>query len=453
MDVLSMYQLRTKEGGQALVLAVFMILLFLVFLGVIDIARVVLVRRKLESAASAAALAGAQAMAQHSGSETAANTAAQSVFTADGVQGSVAVVSDTDSGTGSDTDSGGGSDYSIQATVYQMVSTPFLSLSGVRRINAHVSVTAEASSQPIPNPCAITILLPPALGLLYINSGLYDSQTVFGSGISVNGNACVAGQMGASTTVPNPCMVVSGIFFTGSSPSCIVQAKEQTYGYTPTDPFAAYFKPPQKPGPGGCSSPTTENPNVICNPGYYGLFPFGSCLDPTPGSGGSVTLNPGLYYIGTGCSVDLSAPGNTLIQGSGVMIYAHDPSAISLTTSLGGISLSAPPSAPYPGGPTNTLLWVNGTSSTDISVTNSATTGPLGGGTWGVRLTGTIYNPKGGVGIFNYYDSLARMSQGEIVAQYMSIGGSGPVQLGTDVSTGGPLSGLVLPHLVPNPPS
>jgi hypothetical protein len=116
--------------------------------------------------------------------------------------------------------------------------------------------------------------------------------------------------------------------------------------------------------------------NLTLQPGVYigGISMTGK---------GSITLNPGIYYMQGG---GFSVSGQGSLTGSGVLIY-NDPQSNSDVVNLAGqgaITLSPPMSGPYQG----MLLFQSRTATIqpDVSVSGS--------GTAPMRISGTFYAPR-----------------------------------------------------------
>jgi hypothetical protein len=102
--------------------------------------------------------------------------------------------------------------------------------------------------------------------------------------------------------------------------------------------------------------------NCTLQPGYYG----GSLILDVR-NGGRLTLQPGIYYFGD--NFRLTAQGDGMTQGSGVMMYFTD--SAQFVPHNGRVNISAPATSPYAGGLDGMALWIANCTDFRLQANNS----------------------------------------------------------------------------------
>lgn len=105
-------------------------------------------------------------------------------------------------------------------------------------------------------------------------------------------------------------------------------------------------------------APDCRNNDCTLEPGYY------KDLGKIDIRNGTATLMPGVYYF-DGTSIDLGNT-NSRIEGDGVMLYFNGPAhSTYFFPKNGEVDLRAPDSAPYAGGPSNIVIWIDNCTEVD----------------------------------------------------------------------------------------
>lgn len=288
-------------------------------------------RRRMQTAADAAATAGAVASREGYTVTSAAKDAASLNGFTDGTSGVTVNVTSPYSG-------GSCSSNCVHVAIDQAQSTYFLRVLGYSSIDVKASAVAGT-----------------------INSGncVYALSPSASPGLEVQGSSSVSISCGAtvnSTQSPAAnCVGGAGSFSASSvgvagsvSGSCFSPTPKTGTSETP-DPFAYLGSQP------ACSGSATFTANVSGQGSYCG----GISLH----GNGSVTLSAGTYNLGSG---GLTINGGVTFQGTGVTIITSGPISIKGGATL---NLSAPTSGSYKG----ILFWDTSTSSSDFSGSSSST--------------------------------------------------------------------------------
>jgi len=321
-----------SRRGQVLVLVALALVALVGFVALaVDIGMAWGARRKMQTAADAAATAGAIASRESQNVTTAAkDTASLNGFT-DGVNGATVIVNNPFAGCG-------GSANCVQVVIDQPQSTHFL---GVLRI-ASIDVKASAASGSVNSGACIYALSPSASpGLLVQGS----TSVSLGCGTIVNSTQSPAAQCkGAAGSFTSTSIAVAG----SVSGGCFTPTPTTGTSEAP-DPFAYLGSQPS------CSGNATFTPNSS-GPGSY-------CGGITLHGNKNVTLTPGTYNLGSG---GLTINGATTFTGSGVTFITSGPVSIKGNAAL---TLSAETSGTYKG----ILFWDTSASGSDFSGASSAT--------------------------------------------------------------------------------
>lgn len=411
-----------EEQGQAMVMGVAILLLFLILMGVVDVARLYLARRRAQAAVSAAALAASQAAAQATANkqdpQSAAVQAADTVLADDGYpQGRAQVTM-------------GRYQTEVHVLLGQQVSTLFLGLVGIRSLPVQVEETAIDQPLASSNNCAVLALGQNA------DYAFSDTQSGFGSLITVNGNLCAGGGTldpiqftGSPLTGNGQSVVVNGAVLLPGSGQNLGNLLSATLGIQLNlpilDPLTGMTPPAVPQQQGECTTSNHGN-TITCTPGLYGTF---NRLPSLVTSNQTLVFEPGLYYV-QDTLVDISVVGDGKVQGNGVLFFLNGQ-GFQINGYAGDVQLSAPTqaNAVYFGSPANLLIWATGSPLANISISNSGP--PLVSST---MVNGTIYDPQGTVSILNEYDSATHIVNGQVIANVVQAGGVGPVTFGSNTS-------------------
>ncbi len=319
-------------------------------------------KRKMQTAADAAALAGAEQLRRVGNGQivSAADAAAASNGFTNNVSGtSIAVHIPPSSGYYT-------SDGSyVEAIITQTRPTLFMGILGLQ--SAKVSARAVAGVQDSPN-CIYT-LGQTGTGLAINGSG---SSLSAACGIVVNSslNAGSGAVFGTSVAIAG---TYSGSCSSSDPSGCRTGVPPQP------DPLAKVAEPQVSGCDFGVPTPVNVSGGVATlNPGVY-------CDGISIGSGASVTFQPGVYILNGG---GLSVSGNSTIQGTGVTFYNtaqgnHSYAPVTLTGGTLGF-LSAPTS-----GPTEGMLFFQDRT---ITPKSNQSTNVIAGSS-NLNFNGTFYFP------------------------------------------------------------
>jgi hypothetical protein len=352
---------RARRGFVLLTVAVIAVVM-IGFMGlVVDVGLMRYWKRKAQNAADAGAVSGIQdvnSFGSNADHHTAVLQEAETHGFVNG-QGGVTIQSNRPPSSGPFT----GNPRYVEVIVSKTLPTTFMSILNVSA--ATVRARAVASSR-LSDACIIA-LRPDGDGR-FEAGGSSIFTTACGIWVNSNGNK-------AFRNIASACVSASSIRVVGqaevntSCPGSPTPAP--TTGVMPvTDPFAS--KPVPFVGP--CNHSGLKVANTTLNPGVY--------CDGIEITGGTVTLNPGLYILdGNG----LKIASNTVLIGNGVTFFHTSKSKGYGANTLNGtatIQLKAPTSGPYEA----MLFW------TDPALTNNNINKILGNSnSW---LEGTLYFPK-----------------------------------------------------------
>ncbi len=252
------------------------------------------VKRRMQTAADAAAMGGALELyrGKPDGIVAAAREDARLNGFENGVNAAVTVNHPPSSGA-----QAGNSQY-VEVIVSQNVPTTFM-----RVINRNLTIVASRGVAGITNLAdgCVVALDPTARGALTVGGGgkltagcgvIVDSTDAYA--LNLNGGGCVdALQIGVTGGVDGTCLTPA-----------------PTLGIPPTlDPLST-LQPPPTPATTTANNFKMSGGTAVLNPGLYA-----GGMDI---SGGDVTFNPGVYILEGG---DLAISGNTIARGDGVMFY------------------------------------------------------------------------------------------------------------------------------------
>jgi hypothetical protein len=342
--------MRNKEAGQALIFGVVALgLLLLGFTGLgIDIGFLRYEKRLQQTAADNAALAGAAEIPFGSSYIGPAGKHGASLdgFTDGSNNVTVTVYNPPQSGPHN-----GDSNY-VEAYVAKVQPTYFMKALGITT----QTVTARAVAYwgaGVGNSCVFTLGNPgngiqgiSVSGTPTLNAptcGIDDNGTFRSNGKKLDVNAGTIGVVGTDTNNGGGTVTCSG-----STTNCPVT------GIAPAGDPLAYLTPP-------CTTcVTTTNLSIssdqTVNPGSFNSIHI---------TGGNVTLNPGVYVIGSG---GLTINGNANVTGTGVTFYITNGGSVQIN-GTGTVTFYAPTTDPYAGilfyqDPNDTsAATINGTSS------------------------------------------------------------------------------------------
>jgi hypothetical protein len=388
---------QQRESGQALVAAVFGLVVLLGAAGLaIDVGYLRYQRRLQQSAADSAALAGAAESAAGNATSAAQADSSLNGFT-NGVNNVTVAVNPAFAF---------GTNTGVQVQVSAVQPTFFMRIFGVN--TATVSTVAVALFSSTKN-CVYALngfgtalnngatVAAPGCGIV-VNSNLLNTGSITANSVSVHGTA--------SGSATSPAAV------TGT-----VEAGDPLYRLTPpaggTGCTAATYN-----GPTGAAPPL--NPRPLRQGRYCSIVVTGNV---------NLTLNPGTYTITTG---GVSLNGKGTVTGTGVTIY--------LTGNAGSVAINTAPTA------NETLQLRAPTTSALAGILfyqdpgNTQTANIDGKGT--SRLQGALYFPGATLNLFNT-GTLAAYTLA--VAKTLSLGGT--VNLGSNFSSlpgGSPIKNAVL---------
>ena len=333
-------------------------------------------RRSVQAAADAAALAAATDLWDNfatndgldpngTGKACALLTATANGFNNDGVASAVTVNIPPASGIAS-----GKADYAeiiIQANQKRWFSAIFGS--------GTVPVQARAVACGNPSNVGVYILDPTDDDCFAVDGNLNVSN---GGVVNVNSSASGAGQIAGTGNLTCGGINVVGNVNNAGTITYTSGGSLKAGAAAVADPYASI----PEPSPSGTNyGNKTYNSDATISPGMYSSI--------TIGPNATVTMQPGIYYLGTekspGSGLNFPAPpkGQTTagtLQGSGVMIYNYSGDSISPQPS-GSLNLSAPTSGPYRG----IVLYQPRTSNQQIHIESTAN----------ITLSGALYAQNG----------------------------------------------------------
>jgi hypothetical protein len=384
--------LSQRRGTVAAVVALLMPVMIGVTAVGLDGGLLFIQRRQAQSIADAAALAGAYALNTGS-SFSAAQTAAASIGTQNGVTISTSQVTQPQTG---------------YVAVSVTITNPrcFSALWGTGNMSAVATAVARGSSIAYSN-AAILALAPSGNSVALSGT----AQVVAKNGnIVVDSTSSTSVVSSGSPSITAPVLDLSGqILFSGSNPN---KATVTNTGQASTpDPLS------------GIAAPSSSGMTVQSN-SMISLSNTSRTLSPGVYNGGitlngssSVTLNPGVYYINGG-GINLSGPSS--ITGSGVFIYNTGGGAVNLS-GTGTIALNPMTSGAYQG----ITMFQDRTSSTAATMSGGSN----------INNTGTFYFPDAKLTLSGT-SGVATMGA-QIIAKNVTFSGSAEIQVNYDNSVAG----------------
>ena len=395
---------RRRERGQALLLVIWSLVLFLFgFLGfAIDVGLLYREKQILQTAADSAAVAAAQQVVYSDWKAAALAAATQNGIT-NGTNGATVTVNHPPL-SGPYT---GNSSY-VEVIVSQTQPNGFYRL--VHPSVISVSARSVATNGPSHN-CLYTLgtgttdisITAAFTTLNFPNCGIIDNSSS-GSALSLSGfvdaitaaTITVVGQVSNGWGFLNTFTCTSG----GTCPAT---------GAAPTpDPLAGLVPTPS---PGSCTSGmTTITKNTTLNPG---------CWNGLTLSGGTINFNPGVYYINNGGSLNFY--GANAVNGTGVTFYVTGPINF---TGAQYLNLVAPTSGSYNG----MLFFAPVTNTSAMSFTGIQLS----------TLSGIVYLPGAGI---TWEGISSTTFNNSIIVKTFTFTGVGSVNDYAMVNPGTPLTG------------
>jgi hypothetical protein len=374
---------RAKEG-QILVMfaAGLLVLLGMVALSV-DAGFLMAERRQAQSAADAGALAAARAkldyLASPAASESAQVSAGKSYAAgnADTSQDSVDV----------DTSPDALGDQYVEVVVSKDVTSFFLR--ALYDGDWGVSASAVAGIEPVQLPYALVALQcgpSGAPGIMVSGSGQIDvneGSIMSNCAIGRDGDSSIVaadGAIDANGTIDAGTNWEAGQGFRENRPAIDDPiASDGTTAPSRSEAIAARNVTTQAQLHAAVSGSNTHQSNAVrctttcgMQPGYYG---GNLILDVR--NGGTLQLQPGVYYFGDNFRIEQQGSG--LVRGTDVMLYFDDNARF--VPGNGRVDISAPASSPYAGGLDGMALWIANCSDFRLQANNSG------------AFSGVIYAP------------------------------------------------------------
>jgi Flp pilus assembly protein TadG len=367
---------RRREAGQALILTAAALVVLMGFAGLaIDMGVMRYEKRLEQTAADAAAIAGASDAIMGSTAITngALDAATRVGFTDNGggqvsncaagaAVGTVCVQVNNPPATGLHS---GNSNY-VEVLVAVVQPTYFMKILSINSQTITARAVAANLGSASGDSCMYVMGLP--------SEGL--------QGLDISGNATLNASncrivdvgdyspTGGAFTINAYSIGVSGNLSgsgSGRSVTCVSTGPCPTFGIPASgDPLQNFQAPPMPAPPSG-------NTLSTLNPGTYSSIAIGS--------GSTVTMNPGLYYVnGTGVSIT----GNAIVTGSGVMIYLTGGASINIAGTA-HVQLTAPNNTPSTGTYPGILIFED--------THDTATTATIGGDNTSF-FDGALYFPE-----------------------------------------------------------
>jgi Flp pilus assembly protein TadG len=368
---------RNNEAGQTLVLAAFLLTVFMLAAGLaIDMGYLRYQKRRMQSAADSAALSAASGLATGIESSNAIGAAQTDGFT-DTSLGGTATVNVACAATMPTSGGGFGacntSTPYVQVTISQPQPTFFMRIVGTLSETVGATAVAEIGQ---------------GLGCLYALSTANDAITlgINGSHTIVAAPGCVISNNGGLIFAPGS--LSHDVYATTVGVQSVIGSgfiqQQLIQGMTPGGDPLAYLPTPG--GPGNC-------PNGQGASNYQqGTFQYPCGLNISAGyPGQSKTLIPGLYSIG-GSGLSITGNGG-LISGSGITFYVTGTGAVNINNTEvdaadnwgATVQLQAPVDGTYAG----VLLFQDRSDSQLATVTLAG----FSGGNPDSYLWGTLYAP------------------------------------------------------------
>ncbi|HVB77668.1 MAG TPA: pilus assembly protein TadG-related protein [Candidatus Nitrosotalea sp.] len=357
---------RASERGSILVLVAMMSLILIAFVGLaVDGGEIQAQQRQSQNAADGAALAAGTAILNspdYGYSTTDATNIADTVAGFSGIVPADVTIAYYDSTSSPTTVPA--SVVTVTASVTHTFATLFLPVMNIDTATVQAQATVTLSQSPAG--CAICVMSPGASPALESSNGAQVTAT--GGPIQVLSNASPAITTSNSGVITAPSITSVGTVSGPTTPTALTGSS-----YTFPDPLAAIPVPTL----GQPAANVTYGSSTTINPGTYGTI--------TIPLGVTVTMNPGLYVIAGGLSL------NGVLRGNGVNIYfacvdgSGNASTCSSPTDPGNINvagsmvISAPPT-----GSTYSGLAIFGDRNNTATFTVGGTLTP----------TGTVYAPS-----------------------------------------------------------
>jgi hypothetical protein len=349
---------------------------------------------RMEAAASSSAVAGAVALAGGATKARAVLEATAVAATAGFVGGSSGVTVTINNGPASGPYSGLAA--YVEVIVGQQLSLPLASVffSGPWQVNARAVARAGSSGS-----ACVLELDPSGAGAVSLNNGVTITMT--GCGMAINSAASPALSVSGGSTLN-----ATGVSIVGSDSISGGGSINPSSGVkTAQPPVANPYSGTAAPSFGACNYTNLtvlgyQNPTL--SPGVY-------CGGISMGSGGTVAMNPGVYYINGG---SFSVGGGIAVTGTGVTIVLTGSGSNYATVSIANgtsVTLSAPTT-----GPTKGLVFYGDPAAPTTNVNTIA-----GGAS--LSLTGAMYFPTETVSYSNGSSTNATCTQ--LVAWRMSFTG------------------------------
>jgi hypothetical protein len=356
------YQARL-QSGQTLVLAVIVFPALLAVLGLaLDGGLLLQAKRRMQAAADAAALAGTWEV--YRGNSGLVETAARDDARLNGfnhdVNATVTVNNPPLSGAWA-----GNARY-VEVIITRNIPATILRVVG--RDSSTVRSRAVAGMQRFMDFCLLA-LDPAESGALTVAGA---ANVTAGCGMMVNSNAPDAMELGGGACVQGSVIGVTGGWDASGTIQCIDPQPET--GVPPVLDPLAYLTPPPIPSAPVANRFNMSGGTVTLNPG---LYQNGLTIN-----SGDVTFNPGIYVI----DGDLHIGGGATVRGDGVMFYVTSTGGPWGRVQIDGsvtADLVAPDDGPYEG----VLIWLD-------RIAPEKPPGSFIQGTPGSRFEGALYFPS-----------------------------------------------------------
>jgi Flp pilus assembly protein TadG len=365
------------ERGNVLVLAALSGSMLVSFLALaVDAGNVYYTQRNLQTLADAAAIAGALEISACNGTAkcSAMTTAANYAFTTENSAptGATLTINNGPSALGTNDPNNGKINY-VEAVVTQTMNTYFAGIFGAHSVSLYArSEAGYATSTTSTGPGLVT-------NNLTLNSGASVTQATGSTcGIYDNATSGLSANSGVTIDVNNFNYV--GSSYNKNCGSCTTYNPLPTINSaTKANPFASLTAP---------SQPSTSSTNVGTISGNTTLSPGYYSNDVNFNSGTyTVTLNPGVYYFGSGFSIDSDV---TINGTGGVTIFIGSGASVNIN-SAANWNITAPTAAQITADPTaydsctscaNMAIWDTG-SALNLDAASGSTFG------------GSVYVPNG----------------------------------------------------------
>jgi len=419
-----------EENGQILPLTAFLLPVLCGFLGLaLDVGNLEYARRHMQTLADAAALAGAYEIQQCSGSSS-CSTMVSAVTSAARENGYTTVTLVQNCGSAASAgvtislnygpcslgaaDPNNGSTQMVEAVATVQQPTLFAAILGFQK----VTISARAEAGPSPGGTCLYTLASSGSRSLDVDIGVLPVSCAV-SVASTSSGALHVDDSGAT-------LKATAIYMAGGSNSIdnqgsMTPANPKTGVTAPADPFLSLPTPaiPSTTYNADGNLPKIQHATTI-NPGYY---PNGIDIG---GSGYTITLNPGLYYIAGNNNLVIPS---VKLQGTGVTLYLANNSLTFRNQSV--FNVSAPTSGTYAG-----ILYFQARNNTNTLVIDndlgSAWQGVIYAPNAKIVVDSNIANPSSTSSAGN--DVNAGAAYTIIVAQNFELTGGQPFSNGVQVT-------------------